>query len=379
MKRGLKKTSLAVLATFTLGLLLAGCGGADNAEQGAADGEQTNDKVKAGFIYIGSAKDGGYSQVHDDGRLEMIANIGEDKVETLVREDVPENQTVENVMNEMIDQGANIIFANSYGFQDYVKKVAEAHPDVKFMHFSGSILGDNYGNYFGRMYQPRYLSGIAAGMTTENDKIGFVAAMPTPEVIRGINAFTLGVRSVNPEATVQVVWTNTWYDPAVEKQAAESLLDAGVDTVAQHQNTTAAVQAASERGAYSVGYNLDMREANPEGFIVSPVWHLGAIYTEQVQSVLDGTWEATSYWGGIAEGAVDISEFGDCVSEETKAAVTEAREKIVSGEFDVFAGEIKDQNGNVMVAEGETLSDEELLQMTWFVEGVVGDTTMTQQ
>lgn len=112
------------------------------------------------------------------------------------------------------------------------------------MHFSGSILGDNYGNYFGRMYQPRYLSGIAAGMTTENDKIGFVAAMPTPEVIRGINAFTLGVRSVNPEATVQVVWTNTWYDPAVEKQAAESLLDAGVDTVAQHQNTTAAVQAA---------------------------------------------------------------------------------------------------------------------------------------
>lgn len=129
------------------------------------------------------------------------------------------------------------------------------------------------------MYQPRYLSGIAAGMTTENDKIGFVAAMPTPEVIRGINAFTLGVRSVNPEATVQVVWTNTWYDPAVEKQAAESLLDAGVDTVAQHQNTTAAVQAAGERGAYSVGYNLDMREANPEGFIVSPVWHLGAIYT----------------------------------------------------------------------------------------------------
>ncbi|MFR6292102.1 MAG: BMP family ABC transporter substrate-binding protein, partial [Peptococcaceae bacterium] len=170
-----------------------------------------------------------------------------------------------------------------------------------------------------------------------------------------------------------------WYDPAVEKQAAESLLDAGVDTVAQHQNTTAAVQAAGERGAYSVGYNLDMREANPEGFIVSPVWHLGAIYTGQVQSVLDGTWEATSYWGGIAEGAVDISEFGDCVSEETKAAVTEAREKIISGEFDVFAGEIKDQNGNVMVAEGATLSDEELLKMTWFVEGVVGDTTMTQQ
>ncbi len=371
MKKGLKKTSLAVLLVFTLGILLAGCGGG----AGDADkaGDQTGEKVKAGFIYIGSANDGGYSQVHDEGRVEMIANIGEDKVETIVQEEVPEDKTVEEVMNNMIDQGANIIFANSYGYQQYEEKVAKAHPDVKFMHFSGSILGDNYGNYFGRMYQPRYLTGIAAGMTTQNNKIGFVAAMPTPEVVRAVNAFTLGVRSVNPEATVQVVWTNTWYDPAVEKQAAESLLDAGVDTVAQHQDTTAAVQAAAERGAFSVGYNKDMRDANPEGFIASPVWHLGAVYTEQVQAVVDGTWEPQSYWGGIADGVVDISDFGDCVSDETKAAVNEAREKIIAGEFDVFEGEIKDQNGNVMVAAGEKMSDEDMLSMMWFVEGVIGE------
>ena len=371
MKKGLKKTSLAVLLVFTLGILLAGCGGGT----GDADkaGDQTGEKVKAGFIYIGSANDGGYSQVHDEGRVEMIANIGEDKVETIVQEEVPEDKTVEEVMNNMIDQGANIIFANSYGYQQYEEKVAKAHPDVKFMHFSGSILGDNYGNYFGRMYQPRYLTGIAAGMTTQNNKIGFVAAMPTPEVVRAVNAFTLGVRSVNPEATVQVVWTNTWYDPAVEKQAAESLLDAGVDTVAQHQDTTAAVQAAAERGAFSVGYNKDMRDANPEGFIASPVWHLGAVYTEQVQAVVDGTWEPQSYWGGIADGVVDISDFGDCVSDETKAAVNEAREKIIAGEFDVFEGEIKDQNGNVMVAAGEKMSDEDMLSMMWFVEGVIGE------
>lgn len=371
MKKGLKKTSLAVLLVFTLGILLAGCGGG----AGDADkaGDQTGEKVKAGFIYIGSANDGGYSQVHDEGRVEMIANIGEDKVETIVQEEVPETNAVEEVMNAMIDQGANIIFANSYGYQQYEEKVAKAHPDVKFMHFSGSILGDNYGNYFGRMYQPRYLTGIAAGMTTQNNKIGFVAAMPTPEVVRAVNAFTLGVRSVNPEATVQVVWTNTWYDPAVEKQAAESLLDAGVDTVAQHQDTTAAVQAAAERGAFSVGYNKDMRDANPEGFIASPVWHLGAVYTEQVQAVVDGTWEPQSYWGGIADGVVDISDFGDCVSDETKAAVNEAREKIIAGEFDVFEGEIKDQNGNVMVAAGEKMSDEDMLSMMWFVEGVIGE------
>lgn len=371
MKKGLKKASLAVLLVFTLSILLAGCGGSGDADKKADS--QSSEKVKAGFIYIGSANDGGYSQVHDEGRQEMLANIGEDKVETLVREDVPEDQTVENVMNEMIDQGANIIFANSYNYQDYMKKVAEANPDVKFMHFSGSILGDNYGNYFGRMYQPRYLTGIAAGLTTQNNKIGYVAAMQTPEVIRGINAFTLGVRSVNPDATVQVVWTNTWYDPAVEKQAAESLLDAGVDTIAQHQDTTAAQQAAADRGAFSVGYNKDMREANPEGFIASPVWHLGALYTEQVQAVVDGTWAPSVYWGGIADGVVDISDFGDCVSEETKAAVNEAREKIVNGEFDVFTGEIKDQNGEVKVAEGQKLSDEELLSMMWFVEGVIGE------
>lgn len=371
MKKGLKKTSLAVLLVFTLGILLAGCGGG----AGDADkaGDQAGEKVKAGFIYIGSANDGGYSQVHDEGRVEMIANIGEDKVETIVQEEVPEDKTVEEVMNAMIDQGANIIFANSYGYQQYEEKVAKAHPDVKFMHFSGSILGENYGNYFGRMYQPRYLTGIAAGMTTQNNKIGFVAAMPTPEVVRGINAFTLGVRSVNPEATVQVVWTNTWYDPAIEKQAAESLLDAGVDTIAQHQDTTAAVQAAAERGAFSVGYNKDMRDANPEGFIASPVWHLGAVYTSQMQAVVDGTWEPMSYWGGISDGVVDVSDFGDCVSDEAKAAVNEAREKIVAGEFDVFEGEIKDQNGEVKVAAGEKLTDEEMLSMMWFVEGVIGE------
>jgi len=255
---------------------------------------------------------------------------------------------------------------------DYVEKVAKANPDVKFMHFSGYLMGENYGNYFGRMYQPRYLTGIAAGLTTENGKIGYVAAMPTPEVIRGINAFTLGVRAANPEATVQVSWTNTWYDPALEKQAAEALLDAGVDTIAQHQDSTAAQQAAAERGAYSVGYNTDMSAANPEGYISAPVWHLGAFYTNQMQAVVDGTWEVQSYWGGMADGVVGLSEFGACVTDETKAAVKAVQDKILAGEFDVFEGEIKDQNGEVKVAAGEKLSDADMLSMMWFVEGVIG-------
>ena len=310
--------------------------------------------------------------MHDEGRLAMIEAIGADKVETIVQEEVPEDQGIESVMNAMIDNGAEIIFANSFGYMDYVEKVAKANPDVKFMHFSGYLQGENYGNYFGRMYQPRYLTGVAAGLTTENGKIGYVAAMPTPEVIRGINAFTLGVRSVNPEATVQVSWTNTWYDPAVEKQAAEALLDAGVDTIAQHQDSTAPQQAAAERGAYSVGYNTDMSAANPEGYISAPVWHLGAIYTSQMQSVLDGTWKAESYWGGMDDGVIGLSEFGTCVTDETKAAVKAVQDKILAGEFDVFEGEIKDQNGDVKVAAGEKLSDADMLSMMWFVEGVIG-------
>ena len=196
--------------------------------------------------------------------------------------------------------------------------------------------------------------------------------MPTPEVIRGINAFTLGVRSVNPAATVQVMWTNTWYDPAKETAAAETLLDAGVDTIAQHQDTTSAQQAAAKAGAFSVGYNMDMSAANPEGFICSPVWHLGAIYTEQIQAVLDGTWTAESYWGGMKDGVVGLSDFGTCVSEETQAAVKEAQAKIESGELFVFAGPIKDQNGEIAVEEGQKLTDDEMLSMMWFVEGVDG-------
>lgn len=381
MKRSfVKKVSFLLVLTLALGMMLTGCGSPktdapkDVPETPAASGEAKKlETVKVGFIYIGSANDGGYSQVHDEGRVAMIEAIGADKVTTIVKENVKESQEVEKVMNDMIDEGCNIIFANSFGYMPFVEAVAKKNPEVKFMHFSGFALGENYGNYFGRMYQPRYLSGMAAGLTTKNNSIGYVAAHPTSEVIRGINAFTLGVKAINPEAVVKVMWTNTWYDPALEKQAAEALLDQGVDTIAQHQDTTAPGQAASERGLYSVGYNMDMSAANPEGYIVSPVWHLGALYTAQVQAVLDGTWKAESYWGSMADEVVGLSAFGPLVSEETKAKVTAAQEQILKGELDVFAGEIKDQNGEVKVEAGKSLSDQELLSMMWFVEGVEGE------
>ncbi|MDK2985590.1 MAG: basic rane protein, partial [Clostridia bacterium] len=233
---------------------------------------------------------------------------------------------------------------------------------------------ENVGTYFGRMYQPRYLTGLIAGMKTESNLIGYVAAHPIPEVIRGINAFTLGVRAANPEAEVKIVWTNTWYDPAAEKEAALSLLDAGADVIAQHQDTPGPQQAAQERGAFGIGYNTDMRDFAPEANMTSPVWNWGPYYVEVVEAVKNGTWKSEQYWGSIADGVVGVGAYNeDLVPEEAKKLVEEKLAIMKSGELEVFAGPIKDQEGNVKVKEGESLSDEEMLGMDWFVEGVKGN------
>jgi basic membrane protein A len=273
-------------------------------------GQQPAEKIKVGFVYIGSATDGGYNYAHDKGRMMLEEQLG-DQVDTIVKENVPETQECEKVMKDMIDQGCKIIFANSYGFQDYVKKVAEANPEVIFLHCSGSIQGKNYSNYFGSIEEARYLSGIVAGLKTKTNKLGYVAAYNIPEVIRGINAFTLGVRSVNPTATVKVVWTMTWYDPAKEKAAAVSLLDQGVDVIAQHQDTTGPQVAAEERGVWSVGYNADMSKAAPKAYMTAPLWNWGVYYVQAVKSVMDGTWTNEPYWGTMKDGLIDLAPLTD--------------------------------------------------------------------
>ena len=255
---------------------------------------------------------------------------------------------------------------------EYVHEMALEYPDVKFLHCSGYMDAENMLNYFGRIYQPRYLSGIVAGMKTETNKIGYVAAYPIPEVIRGINAFTLGVRSVNPDATVEVVWTSTWYDPATEKNAAIALLDNNCDVIAQHQDTTAPQQAAQERGKWAIGYNCDTSDIVPEAFLTAPVWNWAPYYADQVQKVIDGTWKSENYWGGMEDGIVDLAPLTKNAPEGAQAKVDEMKAKIINGEFDVFDGPIKDQSGKIRVPEGSSLTDEEKLSFDWFVEGVIG-------
>lgn len=327
--------------------------------------------LTVGFIYIGQPGDLGWTYEHDRGRLMLEETLG-DKVETVTVPDVPEGPDAEKAIRDLVEAGAEVVFTTSFGYMDPTITVAEQYPDVVFEHCSGYKTADNVATYFGRIYQPRYLSGLVAGSMTEENVIGYVAAFPLPEVIRGINAFTLGVREVNPEAEVRVVWTNTWYDPVIEREAAEALLDQGADLIAQHQDTTEPQKAAAARGLYSIGYDADMAKFVGDSVLTSPVWNWAPYYISTVQAVIDGTWETHQYWGGLADNAVVLADLSPNVPEDVAALVDAAQADLVGGATDVFCGPINDQAGAVAVAEGECMDDGAMLGMDWFVEGVVG-------
>lgn len=328
-------------------------------------------EMQVGFVYVSPIGDAGYSFAHDRGRLAVEEMEG---VKTSYVESVKEGPDSERVILNMARKGYDVIFATSFGYMDPMLKVAKQFPDTVFMHCSGFKKAENMSNYFGRMYQARYLSGMVAGAMSKSKILGYVAAFPIPEVIRGINAFTLGAQAVNPDVSVRVVWTKTWYDPATEKEAAKSLLDAGADVIAQHQDSPGPQEAAQEKGVYSIGYNSDMSGFAPKAHLTAPVWNWGPYYTQVVQQVMDGTWKSEAAWPGMDAGIVDLAPFGPMVPEEVQQQVNAKKAEIAGGTFKVFSGPIKDQQGAVKVAAGNAASDEEMLGMTWFVEGVVGTT-----
>jgi basic membrane protein A len=326
---------------------------------------------KAAFIYVGPIADLGWSQEHDRGRKMLDQEFG-GRVKSTYIESVPEGPDAARVIRQYAQQGYKVIFATSFGYMDPMLEVARDFPDTYFEHCSGFKTAPNMSTYFGRMYQPRYLSGIVAGEMTKSNIIGYAAAFPIPEVIRGINAFTLGARSVNPEAQVRVVWTNTWFDPVKEREAAVALLDAGADIIAQHQDTTEPQKAAQERGLLSIGYDSDMRGFVGDSVLVSPIWNWGAYYVDTVKTILNGTWKTHQYWGGLKEGIVELSEFSPKVPQAVKDMVLAKQQAILNGSWDVFYGPIKDQSGKEVVAAGSKMSDGDMLNMGFFVEGVIG-------
>ena len=376
MKR--TKRLLAAILSCAMVFALTACGGSEGAGSGSLKAIPKED-LKIGFVYVGPVGDEGYSFAHDQGRKKMMENLGLSEDQVIIKESVPENADCEKALNDMVDQGCNVIFSTSYGFMDFTLNVAKQHPDVYFFHCSGYKTADNMSAYFGRMYEMRYLSGIAAGLKTKSNKIGYVAAMPLPEVTRGINAFTLGVRSVNPDATVEVKWTNSWFDPTGEKQAAVELLKSGCDVLGPHCDSAGPVVAAQEKGAWAVGYNADALSKGPDAYLTAPLWDWGIYYTEQVQKIIDGTWKSENYWGHghMDEGIVKLDKLSANCAEGTEEAIQKAQEEIDNGKH-VFAGPLKDNEGNVKVQEGATMTDEEMLSMDWFVEGVIGSVPKTE-
>lgn len=334
------------------------------------------ENLKPGFVYFGPVGDGGWTFMHDKGRREMEKAFP--GLKSTVVEGVPEGSDSVRVMNTLVRNGSRLIFATSFGCMDFVQEAAKRHKDVFFMHCSGYKQGENVGTYFGRMYQARYLSGLVAGSMTEKGVIGYVAAHPIPEVIQEINGFTMGVRQVNPEAVVKVVWLFSWFDPGREKEAARALLDEGADVLAMHADSGAVPQIAEEAGVYVVGYNNDMSLYAPTRHLTAPIWDWSKIYIYTVSRIVEGSWESEHIWWGLKEGVVDLAPFGEDVPDAVKELVASEKERILSGVWDVFTGPIKNREGESKVPEGRSLSDEEILSMNWFVEGVEGTLPQSQ-
>lgn len=329
------------------------------------------DPLKVGFVYVSPIGDAGWTYQHDQGRKAMEEALG-DKVETKYIENVPEGGEAERVIRQFASDGYDLIFTTSFGYMNPTIKVAKQFPDVVFEHATGYKTAENVGNYVARFYEARYLTGIVAGHMTESNTAGYVAAFPIPEVLRGINAFTLGMRSVNPDAQVKVIWVNSWFDPGREREAADVLISQGADVLTHHTDSTAVVQAAEEAGVWSVAYHSDMSKYGPKSHLTAATHHWGDYYTKTAQEVLDGSWESTSVWGGLAEGMADIAPLNDAVPEDVAKEVAEIEAQIKDGSFHPFQGPIKNQAGEVAVPEGETMTDKELTTMEWYVQGVQG-------
>lgn len=367
---------LALVLAAAMVLSFAGCG---TTEQTPVEGDTgaVNEDFKVGVIHIGDPADGsGYSYAHDLGIVDMQKNLNL-KDEQVVRKininDTDKNAT-RTAIEECLEEGCKLIFGTSWGYMDTMEELAKEYPDVIFSHGTGYKSNEaNFNNYFGRIYQARYLAGIAAGLKTKSNKVGYVAAMgkDNSEVTGGLNAFAMGIKSVNPEAKVYVKVTNSWFDPTLEQQAAEALLDMGCDVIGQHCDTTAPQLAAEKRGVWGCGYNSDMTKDAPKGHLTAPIWNWGVYYTKAAKAVMEGNWTNENYFGGMDDGLVDVSPLSENCAEGTAEAIEAARQKIIDG-FKVFEGELKDNQGNVVCKEGEFLSDADITgAMNWYFETVV--------
>ena len=329
------------------------------------------EKIKVGFVYVGPVGDHGWTYRHDIGRLAIEKALG-DRVETSYVESVSEGADAERVIRQLAAAGHGLIFTTSFGFMNPTVKVAKQFPNVRFEHATGYKRTDNVSTYNARFYEGRYIAGVIAGKMTKSEIIGYVASHPIPEVVRGINAFTLGLRSINPQATVKVVWVNSWYDPGKESDAAKSLIDQGADIILQHTDSPAPLQVAQNRGVFGFGQASDMSAFAPKAQLSAIIDNWDGYYVSRARAVLDGEWKSADTWGGLNDGLVEMAAYTNMPS-DVAALAKETEEKIRSGKMHPFTGPIKNQSGEIKAAAGQPLDDGTLLGMDWYVEGVEGN------
>lgn len=335
------------------------------------DTQVTEKTTKVGVILNGAKEDRNWSQSHYEG----LENTAEQlNLDLIYRENITVD-IIHDEIDKLVEAGCEIVVANSFEFGEGIESAAEKYPEVYFFHATGVGEGKNLSSYFGRMYQIRYLTGIVAGMQTETKRIGYVAAFPIAEVNRGINAFTLGVRSVNPEAEVHVCWTNSWNDDTAAEQAAERVIsEYGIDVLAMHTDSIKPLEVAERCGVMSIGYNVDNSLHYPNTALTAAVWDWENFYTPHILTCLQGKFEGHHYWEGIETGMVSMAPLSKIVEGGIKEEVEVRRQRLISGTFDVFYGPIRDNEGRLRVAEGESMTDAAMLnEFDWYVEGVVLD------
>jgi basic membrane protein A len=350
------KLAAAVAAVFSLGLPLA---------------SQAQQPFKVGFVYVGPVGDAGWTYAHEQGRIALEKAMG-GKVKTTYVENVPEGADAERVIRKLAADGNQLIFTTSFGFMNPTEKVAKAFPKVVFEHATGFKTGKNMGVYETRTYEGAYLLGVIAGKMTKSNTLGMVVSFPVPEVIRNINAYTLGAQSVNPKIKTKVVWVNSWYDPARERQAAETLIAQGADVLSQNTDSPATLQAAQEKGVYAFGWDSDMARFAPKAHLTASTNEWGNYYIATTKAVMDGSWKTGEVRGGLKEGMIKMSPLNAAVPADAAKAFNDKKAAMSEGRFQPFQGPVKDQSGAIKVAAGAAPSLKELLSMNYYVQGVEG-------
>jgi basic membrane protein A and related proteins len=373
----LQKRSLLKAAALTAvaAAALVGCGKKEEAAPApapVASAPAKPEPLKIAFAYVGPVGDGGWTFAHDNGRKALEKEFG-DKIATSFVENVPESADAERVLRDMAGQGNKLIFGTTFGYMEPMLKVAADNAGVKFEHATGYKQADNMRTYDSRTYEGAYMAGVIAGKMTKTNTLGVVASIPIPEVVRNINAFTLGAQSSNPKVKTKVVWVNGWFDPPKETEAATSLINGGADVLFQNTDSPAVLKTAEAKGKRAFGWDSDMTAYGPKAHLASAVINWGPYYIKATKEALDGSWKGgTAAWWGVKEGAIDIVSIAEDVPAETKAKVEEVKKGLADGSFAIWKGPITDNTGKVQVAKDSVADDKFLGGLNFYVKGVEG-------